>query len=91
MTAHLKARNSSWKLGKTQYSNITFSNSVGCVYENDEGLFLLFRGKKTKIKKIINKQTYKDIKLNYVLNNYYNNKKKIIVRLNMTISLKNFD
>ena len=51
MTAHLKSRNSSWKLGKTQYSNITFSNPVGCVYENDEGLFLLFRGKKTKIKK----------------------------------------
>lgn len=52
MTTHLKSRSSSWKLGKKQYSNINFSEPIGCIYENKQGVFLTYKGKTKKKKNI---------------------------------------
>ncbi len=51
MTTHLRSRNASWQLKKTKWSNIKFSNPVGCIYENSSGIRLIYKGKKQVIKK----------------------------------------
>ena len=51
MTTHLKSRNASWKLKKTKRFDIKFSNPVGCIYENEDGIELLYKNKKRLIKK----------------------------------------
>jgi anthranilate/para-aminobenzoate synthase component I len=51
MTTHLKSRNASWKLKKTKRFDIKFSNPVGCIYENEDGIGLLYKNKKRLIKK----------------------------------------
>ena len=51
MTTHLRSRNASWQLKKTKWSNIKFSNPVGCIYENSSGIRLVYKGKKQVIKK----------------------------------------